>query len=101
MKIKWRVYPKPTGPYRSFAKRGWPSAEFEDGSSAATLSAEEPYIPALSESSWLTIRVFHYAGQSKEKGLPTHRLTKQVFGLKAAKRHAEQFIRSHPEYRPQ
>lgn len=30
--IKWRVDPEPTGQYRSFDKRSFPSADYNDGS---------------------------------------------------------------------
>lgn len=42
-KIIWRVSPAPTGRYRSFQQRSWPSASFEseDGKAAAHLVAED------------------------------------------------------------
>ena len=33
-KLKWRVDPAPTGPYRSFSKRAWPSADYPNGATA-------------------------------------------------------------------
>jgi hypothetical protein len=43
VKLKWRVAPAPTGRYRSFDKRGFPSAEYPDGRPAAMLECEESY----------------------------------------------------------
>lgn len=42
-KLKWKVDPEPKGQYRSFRKRGWPTAEYPDGEVAAQLSCEESY----------------------------------------------------------
>jgi hypothetical protein len=44
-KYKWKVDPPETGRYRSFHKRGWPSAEYEDGTCAAKIYCEKGYYP--------------------------------------------------------
>jgi len=48
-KIKWEVAPAPTGQYRSFQERSWPSAEFvmPDGTTypAVRLDCEKEYNP--------------------------------------------------------
>lgn len=41
-KIIWKVGPKPTGKYRSFQTRGWPTAEIGNEIVAA-LYCDEPY----------------------------------------------------------
>jgi len=49
MKIKWTVGAVPTGKYRSFQTRDWPSAEYPDGTHCAsivpTLPEDEDYDP--------------------------------------------------------
>jgi hypothetical protein len=45
MKYKWKVSSVPTGRYRSFEKRCWPSAEYADGSFAAEIYCEDSYEP--------------------------------------------------------
>jgi hypothetical protein len=45
-KIKWKVAEVPTGTYRSFSGRSWPSAVYEDGSTAACLICNDEYVPA-------------------------------------------------------
>ena len=40
-KVKWVVDKPPTGRFRSFEKRGWPTAEYPDGSTCAALYAED------------------------------------------------------------
>lgn len=44
-KLTWRVDPAPTGPYRSFSHRAWPSADYPNGKTAACIiSADKvPY----------------------------------------------------------
>lgn len=37
IKLKWKVDPAPTGPFKSFWKRGWPSAEYQNGECAAMI----------------------------------------------------------------
>ena len=45
MKIKWHVAAIPTGRYRSFERRGWPSAEYADGRIAAWITCADDYYP--------------------------------------------------------
>ena len=50
MKIKWRVGSRPTGRYRSFEMRSWPSAEYEDGRYCASILCDDEYVPKLAKS---------------------------------------------------
>jgi hypothetical protein len=45
---KWKVSEPPTGPYRSFQKRGWPSAYYKDAdeSCCARVICDDDYTPA-------------------------------------------------------
>lgn len=43
--VKWKVSDIPTGRYRSFDERSWPTAEYSDGSNCAMLRCEDEYIP--------------------------------------------------------
>jgi hypothetical protein len=45
MKLKWRVEPAPTGPYRSFSKRDWPRAFFADERIAFSIECDDSYDP--------------------------------------------------------
>src|SRR5208282_1286331 len=45
-KIRWKVDSAPTGRYRSFSKRGWPSADYANGDIAAHILCEDEYIPS-------------------------------------------------------
>lgn len=46
MKIKWKVAAPPVGRYRSFEKRGWPTAYYKDGKPAVFVHCKEAYLPA-------------------------------------------------------
>lgn len=46
MKIYWKVQRKPQGPYRSFDRRGWPSASNEHGNALFRITCDVPYRPA-------------------------------------------------------
>lgn len=48
MKVKWKVAEVPTGRYRSFDTRGWPTASYEDGSFAGSIycTSNEAYVPS-------------------------------------------------------
>lgn len=43
LKLKWKIDPKPTGRFRSFERRWWPSCEYENGEHAAHLYCESDY----------------------------------------------------------
>ena len=45
MKLKWKVSDEPVGRYRSFERRGWPSAYWSSGESAAHIICKDSYVP--------------------------------------------------------
>ena len=45
MKYKWKVASEPTGQYRSFQRRGWPTAYYTDGHIAASIVCVDDYHP--------------------------------------------------------
>jgi hypothetical protein len=64
LKLKWRVGTIPTGRYRSFEKRAWPSADYADGRIAAHITCEHSYRPSMVRDgihSPLTVRVADYS----------------------------------------
>lgn len=90
IKLKWRLGEKPTGRFKSFHKRGWPSAEYADGSPAASIAPEDNsgYWPNLAETTVLITRVADRAGHT----FVWRRLTARPVGVKAAKLVAQEFI---------
>lgn len=66
IKIKWRVSPAPTGRYKSFEKRNFPYAEYENGETLADMLCGDSYVPALHKDSddlELKLRVMDYSGE--------------------------------------
>lgn len=101
MKIVWRNGEKPTGPYRSFASWGWPSAtaETEEGPMLATLDAEIDgldYHPAQRETAKLMIRVADH----RSRPWKWRTLKKRVVGVREAKRLVKDFFDRNPSWLP-
>lgn len=46
MKYRWRVSDKPVGKYKSFDKREWPEAIYENGMPAAHIGCYDEYEPS-------------------------------------------------------
>lgn len=69
LKIKWVVDPAPTGPYRSFQKRGWPNAHYvetSDEKPCAAIYCEDNYYPRDAKSGnhkELTLRIMDWSGE--------------------------------------
>lgn len=97
MKIKWTMGEKPTGRYRSFQHRAWPSAEYEDGKPAVMLYAVEDehksYRPSIKETATLRLRVADY----HDNTFTWVGLVFRPVGLTTAKRVARDWIRAYGE----
>ena len=103
MKIKWEASPVPTGKYRGFSTRVWPSASFENGAYAATLSCADEYVPAKVKSgdhSEIIIRVALHGVNPPESGLKTATLKRRAATLKEAKQIVVDFYNAKPQYVP-
>lgn len=105
-KLKWRVSPKPTGRYKSFVNRAWPSATVGDDHMAVQLDGKKDglhvsYRSAIAETTEITIRVACY---QKPANRPMHgkfrwfTMRQTATGLKAAKRLAQEIVDKHPEW---
>lgn len=91
MKIYWRVGEKPTGPYRSFQTRSWPTAYYEDGKVAFQIYPAVPktsYDPSIKETEILIVSVADYVGNV----FTWRRLKARPFGLTQAKKLAQEFV---------
>jgi len=107
MKIKWKVQPAPTGRYRSFEKRGWPSAKLPDGTLIGYISCKDVYFPADSKSGKhapLTVHVYNFNPsdeQRKKHGGRVHLTLKaHAATLQEAKDRLIAFYAAHPEMLP-
>jgi len=106
--LKWRVDAAPTGRYRSFDKRGWPSAGYSNGDIAVTLHCEDEYIPSqvkLGQHGPITVWVADWGILPEEKakrGAFVWRKAKSTFPtLKEAQAAAAKIIGQHPELHPE
>ncbi len=98
MKLKWKVAAAPTGPYRSFFKRGWPTAEFSTGQVAAQITCADAYSSKQKTHGELTVRIADYSSSS---GFQWRTLKARAKTLDEAKTLAQQFFQTHPEFAPQ
>lgn len=100
-KLKWRVQEAPTGPYRSFHPRGWPSANYknERQDMCGDIWCDDNYTPFRAKSGQhqpLRVRISDYSV------IPFKWLTlKARFKtLAEAKTALAAFIEAHPEVMP-
>ena len=98
-KIKWKVEEPPTGRYRAFQHRGWPSALYPDGSTCADIQCVDEYMPywvKTGNHSELSLRVLDRSEASQK-----WRVLKAKFTtFDQAKEGLSEFINKHPEYLP-
>jgi hypothetical protein len=108
MKIYWRVADKPTGRYRAFDKRSWPTAwwgkpEAADSCVAAFMNCADEYVPERVRQGVhapITITVCHYNHPEAGNSSKRFRLKKQAATLDEAKQMVDAFYKSHPDWLP-
>ncbi len=103
--LKWRVSSIPTGRYRSFEKRMWPSAEYQNGSPAVQLICTEPYSSRTVNADNLEFKIGladHSDPSNKETGAGfTWKYLKQrATSLAQAKILAQTFLQNNPTFAP-
>src|SRR5574343_1066053 len=100
IKLKWKVDPIPAGRYRSFEKRGWPSAEYPDQSPAFFIKCEDEYIPhniKTNNHKELTLMVAVYR---EDKGFDWRAVKRKFTTLPEAKAFAQELITTRTEWIP-
>lgn len=101
-KIKWFVQPAPTGKWKSFETRGWPTAENQDGRLIAIITCPDQYVPrkvASGEHAPLTVKVMDWRqGNDIRKWRP---LTQQATCMTEAKAMVKRFYEENPEWLPE
>lgn len=99
VKLIWRVAPAPTGRYRSFEHRAWPSASYAGGQPAASLYCSDDYRPASARAgTHMSITIClnkHWAGS-----WTVFTLRRRAATLDEAKRVVQEFLDAHPEWHP-
>lgn len=99
MKLKWKVQPEPTGRYRSFEKRGWPTAEYENQKIAASIHCDDDYVSARvreGDHKELTVRVADYSVTPWE----WRTVKERARTLDEAKALALRVLEHHPHFQP-
>lgn len=99
-KLIWKASEAPTGRYRSFQRRSWPTATWgKDGPMAVALYSfdNSDYVPRLAELIEIEIRV---ADHRTDPEWHWRKLKARGKGLKDAKRIAAAFFEAHPEFKP-
>lgn len=106
--LKWRVDAPPVGRYRSFDRRGWPSADYPNGDIAARIECADEYIPANVRAGThapLTVYVAAWRQdpeERKQKGaFGWRKLTQQFATLKEATDATNKIVAAHPELHPE
>ena len=104
MKRVWRVDPPPTGRYRSFARRDWPTCWWgKDGKPAAFIRCADEYVPALvalGDHEPLTVVLCHHRHPNAGNSWHLLRMKQKFETLAAAKQAVEDFLNLHPEFAP-
>lgn len=102
VKLKWRVSAAPTGRFRSFEHRSWPSAEWPNGAPAASLHCEDDYTPARGRGEHLHAPLIVYvkAYRADGSGWDNRRLKGRPLTLAAAKELVDKFFDVMPDMRP-
>jgi len=106
IKIVWRVGEAPTGRYRSFERRSWPTAEYaESQKSAASISCEDEYRPAnvkTGNHKELIVRVADWSPPEPGGAAFRWRTAKQrCKTLEEAKALALTILNANPQFSPQ
>lgn len=101
IKLKWEVAEAPTGMYRSFHKRNWPSA-YINGKPAAHIRCEDEYIPRnvkTGNHAPLTVWIADHRASSNPNGgtFKWRQLITTHATLQEAKAAAEHFLNANPQ----
>jgi hypothetical protein len=105
VKLKWTVAEAPSGRYRSFEKRSWPTAEYKHTDFiAASIECEDSYRPADVKTGAhreLKVKVAQYSRNEDGRQLWVWRTLKARFAtLDEAKAAAEKFLETNLSFRP-
>lgn len=99
--IKWKVAEKPTGRYRAFAYRSWPTATYGETMVAALYVDSKPsmylstsYSAGISESTPLIVHIADHRGDKWE----WRRLKGRPVGVTAAKKLVDEFFKQNPDF---
>lgn len=104
LKLVWKVSGKPTGRYRGFEQRSWPTADYAGiERPAVMLLCKSEYVPRLvkdGDHDPISVCIADYGNPEDHGSFKWHRLIAKAFTLKEAKELAQRFLEKHPEYLP-
>lgn len=105
MEIVWKVADTPTGKYRSFERRGWPTAYYgsTNGKPAAFLECEDAYTPACGREGGhapIKVIVLHHNHPEAGKSWKRFVLKERAATLSQAKQMATEFLQHHLDWHP-
>ena len=98
MKIIWKVQ-QAERRYASFHKRGFPSAEYENGEMAFSLHCDHSYSGRLIKSGQ-DLELELWVADHQQKPWKWRRFKQRFASIPAAKEFAKEWIGNHPEFLP-
>lgn len=100
IKLKWLVCPEPTGRFRSFETRGFPTADYPEGQTAARIVCSESYMPSVHKDATNLHLELHVA--CYENGtFKWRRLNKRACSIAEAKQIISHFINKNRKFAPE
>jgi hypothetical protein len=105
VKLYWKVAEPPTGRYRAFEHRGWPSAYYdrELRKPAAMLYSEDEYRPAqvrTGQHKPIHMHLMHYQHPNAGSSWKVMKIVATAPTLDEAKKRVQAFLEKHPEFYP-
>lgn len=94
--LKWKVSAKPTGPYSSFHKWSWPTADYRTGQMAAQISCEQDYHYNKREHAPLFLWLADHSGDKWQ----WRKFKQPLENMEAVKDYAEQMLQKYPQFIP-
>lgn len=96
-KIKWTVGPAPTGQFRSFHKRGWPSADIKEHT-VALLRCKDEYVPSrVKTGDHAPIEIIIWVRSKGHKVPEQKRMKQRASSLAQAKLMVDALFKKSPE----
>lgn len=105
MNIKWKVAEAPTGKYRSFERRGWPTAYYDSvgGKPAAFLSCDDAYVPTCVRTGAhapIKVIVLHHNHPEAKSSWKRFVMKERAATLSRAKEMVAEFLSAHKDWWP-
>lgn len=105
MKIVWKVAEAPTGRYRSFERRGWPTAYYgsTEGKPAAFLDCDDQYVPASVRAgahALIKVVVLHHNHPEANGSWKRFVMKERAVTLDRAKEMVAEFLNAHEDWWP-